>query len=228
MSSLRVSAIISAYFASRFLPGRLDNLMEQTLVPEIVVICQAGTQEEYIARQFEIKNIITTPGIPTIYRAWNIGIVNSCGKYIVNANSDDLYTPDGLENMADILDENPDYAVVYGNYLRSSNYQETTNSRMNNRSGGFDELRRGYFVGPMPMWRRTLHEKYGLFDEEMRVAGDYEFCLRIAAQGEKFYHLDRIVGTYLNRADSAEHSNPIALKYETKLVQERYGKAVMA
>jgi glycosyltransferase involved in cell wall biosynthesis len=224
----KVTAIVSAYYAKRFIASRLANLMEQTLVPEIIVVCQAGSDEESVARKCCGARTILTPGIPTIYDAWNIGIAKATGEYICNANSDDLYAPDGIEEMANALDEHRDCAVVYGDCWRAEKYQDSAVGRMNRRTGGYPELLAGYFVGPMPMWRKSLHEKYGVFDDQMRICGDYEFFLRIAAYGEKFYRLDRIVGTYLRRADSAEHANPILLKMETKLVQERYGKAVTA
>lgn len=31
------------------------------------------------------------------------------------------------------------------------------------------------YVGPHPVCRREMHERYGGFDEDMTVAGDYEF-----------------------------------------------------
>lgn len=229
MITPKVTAIVSAYYANRFIAGRIENLLAQTLIPEIVVVCQPGGSEEITAHRFNLRTILTV-GVPTIYNAWNIGVAHSNGEYICNANSDDLYAPDGIEEMAAALDEHRDCAVVYGDCWRTDKYQdpEQTVARMNRRTGGYPELLAGYFVGPMPMWRKSLHEKYGMFDDQMRICGDYEFFLRIAAYGEKFYHLDRVVGTYLRRADSAEHSNPILLKMETKLIQERYGKAVVA
>jgi hypothetical protein len=230
MSCPKVSAIISAYYAAPYLRGRLDNLCDLSLTPEIIVICQAESDEYNIVKGWKpaVDLIITTLGVPTIYASWNTGIEAAHGEYIANANSDDLYTINALRDMAHVLDLHPDCAVVYGDHLKSVEYKGKPISRANRSSGGFEELKKRYFVGPMPMWRKSLHDKYGLFDPEMRVSGDYEFFLRIAAHGEKFFYLDEIVGTYLWRKNSAEHSNPIAMKYEDQLIRERYGKAVRA
>jgi hypothetical protein len=58
----------------------------------------------------------------------------------------------------------------------------------------------GCFIGPHPMWRRSLHQKYGYFDGTYESAGDYEFWLRIS-HGEKLLHVPLVLGLYYgNRA----------------------------
>lgn len=225
MITPKVTAIVSAYYAEQYLEGRICNLLMQSPIPEIVVVCQVGGVEEEIAKQHwsahEDIRIVHTLDIPTIYDAWNQAIRFSTGKYIVNANSDDRFEYDALKDMAKELDLFPDRAMVYG----ASNVIDIfgkINNIIGNRDGNFDRLKNDYFVGPMPMWRRSLHDKYGWFDETFQVAGDYEFWLRCAKGGEKFYRLPRVVGTYLKRPDSAEHRQPIVAKYENKLVRERF------
>ena len=47
-----------------------------------------------------------------------------------------------------------------------------------------------------PMWRKTIHEKYGEFDESFRSAGDWEMWLRAASQGSQFKKIDGTLGLY--------------------------------
>jgi hypothetical protein len=46
------------------------------------------------------------------------------------------------------------------------------------------------------MWRKSLHDKFGYFEEKYRSASDWEFWLRCAFGGSKFYKLNKPLGLY--------------------------------
>lgn len=225
-----VTAIISAYYAEQYLAGRIDNLLGQTLVPEIIVVCQKGSQEGYIAtfpywhnKQVEI---IETEGIPTIYAAWNLALAQAQGEFVTNANCDDRLRPNALEILAHELATHPRYAVAYGDQEIVEKLDGPVAGKYEWIEGGYPELMRGCFMGPMPMWRRSLHDTYGVFDDSMHIAGDYEFWCRIASHGERFFHIRGVVGTYLKRENSAEHREPLRAAWETARIRARYSMEV--
>ena len=39
------------------------------------------------------------------------------------------------------------------------------------------------YTGAQPVWRKSIHDKIGLFDENYEVVGDYEFVLRAVSRG---------------------------------------------
>jgi glycosyltransferase involved in cell wall biosynthesis len=224
--SAKVSAIVSAYYAEEYLRGRLTNLMAGSLVPEIIVVCQADSPEHLITEEYQ-KHIATviTRDVPTIYEAWNIGIAKSSGQYITNANSDDRFEPTAIERMAKVLDKYKGIGVAYGNVDIIEKIDGEPVGQYNWREGGYSELiNEGCFLSPMPMWRSVLHDKHGYFDESFRVAGDYEFWLRIAKAGTKFMKLDKPVGRYLKRPDSAEHREPVRTIHETARARAMHRK----
>ena len=221
-----VSAIVSAYYAEKFLKGRLENLLQQTKRPEILVVCTKNSVEEKIAKAFtdpEVR-VIVTDGIPGIYEAWNIGIRAASSDFLTNANSDDRLRPNALEIMAATLRKMKKFAVVYGNQEIVEKLDGNPIGIFEWAEGGLDELLKGCFLGPMPMWRKSLHTKYGYFDESFKVAGDYEFWLRLAAKGEMFYHINAPVGTYLQRKDSAEHRESMRALWETARARAMHRK----
>ena len=59
--------------------------------------------------------IVLTEDVPTVYRAWNLGIKAAEGQYITNANADDRHHPLAYTLMAAILDARPDIDLVYHN-----------------------------------------------------------------------------------------------------------------
>ena len=53
------------------------------------------------------------------------------------------------------------------------------------------------FIGAQPVWRKSLHDKIGMFDESYEVVGDYEFFLRAASKGCNFIHEPKAEGIML-------------------------------
>jgi glycosyltransferase involved in cell wall biosynthesis len=215
---MTVSAIISAYYAKDLIRARLDNLMYQIPRPEIVVVAQHSSIEAAIAKTYPVK-LIQTADIPTIYVAWNMAIIESTGEYITNANCDDHIYSGSYAEMAKVLNDNPDIGLVYGD----ENQTDGKTNRLKQRpQGDFSLLTKMCFVGPMPMWRKSLHDKFGYFNERFKVCGDYEFWLRIAVNGTKFHHIPRTLGLYLNRPNSAEHRQRTVAIAEKEFLQRTY------
>jgi glycosyltransferase involved in cell wall biosynthesis len=214
----KISAITSTYRGERFLRGCLEDLESQTIAKEIeIIVIDSGSEqdEKSIVQEFQTRfdNIvyIRTEKKETVYAAWNRGLKHARGEYVTNANVDDRHIPFALEKLSKVLDENEHIALVYGDVAITT--QENSNIDTASISGYFlfsdfyhERLYKDCFVGPQPLWRKSLHNKYGYFDPFYTSAGDYEYWLRIA-KTEEFYHLSETLGLYLDSPDSAEHRN---------------------
>ena len=226
-----VSAIVSAYYAEEYLEGRLANLTAQTPQPEIVVICKRESREHDITLDFMRRNdaaitVIVTDDIPTVYKAWNVGIEAASGDFITNSNCDDRLYPGALAKLAAAMDGNKKYSVAYANVDIVETIGGAPVGRYEWAEGGIQALMTGCFLGPMPMWRKSLHAKYGGFDADMHSAGDYEFWMRLAKAGEKFFHVRECVGAYLKRPNSAEHRFKLRSIWEQARARGRYREGV--
>ena len=232
---VRVSAIVSTYNASDFIEGCLQDLIAQTLFKkgelEIIVI-DSGSEEnekgivQQYAQRFPNIMYMRTPNRETLYKSWNRGIKLASGDYITNANTDDRHRKDAFEIMAGFLDNNSSISLVYPRQIETSTPHETfatTQSRklMDWPIYSYEELERHCIIGSQPMWRASLHEEYGLFREELKSAGDYEFWLRIGKK-ENFYRHPDVLGLYLRNPEGIEHSSTVGEK-ETIAIWEEYG-----
>ena len=232
-----VSAIVSVYNAEKYLKGCLEDLLSQSIAQMVeIIIVDSGSieNEKSIANRFQERydNIqyIRTENRETVYAAWNRAIKAARGKYITNANADDRHRSDAFEIMVRILDQKPEIALVYADCLIT----ETENETFDKCSpvGAYKWLdwnreqliNRGCFMGPQPMWRRSLHDEYGYFDPEYVTSGDYEFWLRIS-QTNVFYHISEYLGLYLRSPQSIEHSNREKQRVENKRLLNMYRKA---
>jgi len=229
-----VSAIVSTYNSERFLRGCLEDLENQTIADKLeIIVVNSGSEqnEEQIVKEFQRRydNIvyIKTDRRESVYAAWNRGIKVARGKFITNANTDDRHRKDALEIMAKTLQANPDIALVYADQIRT----DTPNDTFENHHGtellkrppySRDRLLFGCCVGSQPMWRKSLHEQFGYFDESLTCAGDWDFWLRIS-QKYDFKHIPEYLGLYYYNPEGIEHSRKIHSLYERYIVGKRYG-----
>jgi len=227
----KVSAIVSAYKADRYMRGLMEDLIDQSETSmEIVVVCQEGSLERSIAEGFvdETKKpvkIVTTRDVPTVYRAWNLGIAQASGQFLTNANTDDRHQRHAYRTMANILSGNPSLDLVYHDSVISWENdtwdewwakwkgKEITMGREVGEPGMFAwpdysryALTQGCFIGPQPMWRANLHQFHGGFSDVMESAGDYEFWLRVSREAN-FKHVPIPMGLYRGRENGIELSD---------------------
>lgn len=231
-----VTAIVSTYNDARFLEGCLEDLARQTIADKLeIVVVDSGSEqnEREIVASFQQRHkdisvtYIRTEERETVYAAWNRAIQVARGKYLTNANVDDRRREDALELMVAYLDAHPEVALVYADAVVTRT--ENALFRSPGDVVGFfkwpdydpKHLFQICYVGPQPMWRRSLHSRYGYFDPTFRSAGDYEFWLRIA-QHERFGHLPDLLGLYLWRDSSVEHRDQALSLRESEVARARY------
>ena len=228
-----VSALVSVYNAERFMRGLLDDLEAQTIADRLeIIVIDAGSQQNERAIVAEYQQLydnivyLRAPGPCSVYAAWNLGIAAAHGQFLTNANADDRHRADAFERMAGALAQRADIALVYADVLITERENETfeNNSAVNAANWeDFDaaRLRQDCFVGPQPMWRRALHARYGSFDEQLQVAGDWEFWLRCAPP-EVFLHLNEVLGLYLRSPQSRENRDRPLARHEAQQVRTRH------
>ncbi len=237
--SFKVTAIVSVYKAEKFIRNCIEDLVCQTLYKkgqlEIVIInSNSPESEEEIIKDYESKydNIVylKTERREPIYKAWNRGVKLATGKYLTNANVDDCHREDALEIMANELDENENISLVYADiFLTKIANQKFVDAEV------YDETKRPNFseeilydgcrIGPQPMWRKSLHDQVGYFNESFFSAGDYEFWSRLVFKyGKRFKHINQTLGLYLYNESGIELGNWSVSQKESALVVNSYKK----
>jgi len=226
-----VCAIISAYKSEKgWVKRRIDNLMESSVIPEqIAVSVQKGSMEEeeleILREEYKFVtniDVLRTDDIPTLYKTWNdLGAMCTC-DYIINANLDDYIYPYGLWRMSTLLDRNLDVDVVYGNCDVCVERGLDVVTVFNWAEGGYERLKHGCFLGPFPMWRKSLHDEGYWYDPELVAVGDYDFWLRLARDGKRFMKVyGEPVGLYTERQESIAHKySRIAIIEESILMDK--------
>jgi glycosyltransferase involved in cell wall biosynthesis len=191
----KVSVIVSLYKAASKLPTFLAMLRQQTLLAEgrveIVFVDSGSPTDEYAVFSREMAE----SGLPAVYLrsatretiqgAWNRGIQMARGEYLTFLGVDEGIHPSCLETLAGELDRHASVDWVMANSI-------VTNV---DRKGVFDNdimiydradyrQDRAYldstflsYVGGL--YRRSVHDRFGYYDEGFTAAGDTEFKNRI-------------------------------------------------
>lgn len=203
----RVSIITSLYNGDEFIAGFLSDITRQTIFNqcELIIINanspgnEEGVIQEYMQRFPNIvyKRLIDDPGL---YAVWNMGIKMARADFITNANIDDRRNPESLAIHAAALEQNSKIDLVYSEYRVT----EVPNESFEHSSSQYTvypcefspNLMHKCLPGPQPMWRKSLHDKYGYFDESFKSAGDFEMWNRAASKGAQFKRVPGISGLY--------------------------------
>jgi glycosyltransferase len=142
-----------------------------------------GTQEVLQGHREELAVLVSEPD-EGIYFGLNKGIARATGDVIGLLHADDLYADSTiLARVAEAFDD-PAVEAVYGDLVYVAK-EDTTRVIRCWRSGEFRPSRLGWgWMPPHPtlFLRRSLYQRFGLFDTRYRIAADYDLMLRMLTQ----------------------------------------------
>jgi len=216
---------------SKYMKGFLDNLSTQTHKDLEIVLDHNDPSDEEVKlveeynEQYDNILHIKVEGVDPIGTSMNRCIEYATGDYLCIWNVDDLRTPDSIEVMAKTLDENPDVDFVYGNYVIVPRFGGTEGQYVD-ETGREDELTTGMILGPYFMFRKSILEKSGVFDEQLVQGADYDLALRLALNG-KGLHLPINLGYYLNEGLGQSTKPNSKQPIERTVIELRYNIRVL-
>lgn len=231
----KVSIITSLYKSKEFIRSFMADIIKQTIFNQCeLIIINANSPNKDTEKQVIAPYLKKYPNIlyfeldedPGIYAIWNLAIQLSQGEYITNANADDRLRHDCYQIYAQFLDTHPYIDLVYSNFYVSYRFLETfaqaenlfytqkeTIELLKMPPFSLEHLKICCLPNDHPMWRKSMHEKYGFFDPTFKSAGDYEFWLRAVRLGAKFHGISKPLGVHF--------VNPCGLSTNPSTIKQR-------
>ena len=185
----RVSVIIPAYNAEPFVADAVNSILRQGYSNlEIIVVNDGSTDgTAAVLSGFGDAIVAVTQENRGQAAARNVGIRRATGALIGFLDADDLWTDDHVSSMLPYLrDDHYDFVRGYAQYIRAV---------------GTPEEERSEKVYLMPLvasclYKKSLIDAVGLFDESMRQGEDFDWHVRIAEYGGKEKKIEEVAMLY--------------------------------
>jgi cellulose synthase/poly-beta-1,6-N-acetylglucosamine synthase-like glycosyltransferase len=224
-----ITAVASCFRGEKYLPAFLDSCAAQTIAGETEILLvhnDPSDAERRLVTAFaaEHPGLLTHLVVPreALAVSTNRALASAQGRYVTIWNVDDLRTADSLELCARTLDEHPEIGFTYGDFVLVDKFEETAGPRVRVPSFDRREFTRSMHLGPFYMWRRSLCEEFGYWDEQLRMGGDFDYAIRLAlaSDGRK---TDGVLGYYLNEGLGLSTSAASLQPVEGAVLALRYG-----
>ena len=206
----KITVLVAIYKAGKFIEAKIENLKKQTIFKDCNIIllnCQDLDKESHYYKEFFSDNDNITEifhyNHVKLYKSWNNGIQETSSKYIINSNVDDMWDPNYLKECVKFLDNNESYACVTSQILVTDIPNQYDHTSWKHVSKIPSDTYPNTTAGPSPMWRRSLHKKYGYFGD-YHVVGDDKMWEKWYAGGEKFGLINRDMVLYYMSVNSLE------------------------
>lgn len=165
-----------------------------------------------------------------IYNAMNKGIRMASGEYVQILNSADCLASDEVtERMMKALTETGCPSILYGNMIKCF----PDGRRMVDKCFAGQEISMlGMFTGTLnhdPAYiRRELFEKYGFYDESLKIVSDWKWYLQsIILGGEKPRYVDMDV-TLFDMTGISETNKDLDKTERKQVLEQLFPKAILA
>jgi len=205
-----LSAIVRTYDRPKLLARALDSIAAQTYRDvEAVVVNDAGPDVAELLSRYDGKltiRYVHRPRNGGLVAAVNDGVRAATGTYVGYLDDDDLWYPDHAARLIDALERTgaavsygncvAEYADVAGDALIPREYAIFTDRDFEKDAYLYDNLATVHSY----VHRRDLFDRFGLFDEAMGAADDWEMWLRMTREID-FVHVDRVTVEYSWRRD---------------------------
>lgn len=176
---MKISLITISFNSEDSILETFKSVKNQSFKDYKYLLIDGGSEDGTLTiakNQDHISKIVSEPD-NGIYDALNKGIKNSTGEIIGFLNSDDaFYDENSLQQIFDTFDDNTD--CVFGDLIYTDKNEKVK------RVWRGSKFKKGSFKkGWMPAHptfycRRSVYEKFGLYDGSYKIAGDFELMLR--------------------------------------------------
>ena len=226
---MKISVIVPSYNQADYLSAALASICTQDHPDVEVLVFDGGSTDGSL--EILQQSSFEAGGRPIRWvsqkdngqaDAINLGLRASTGDVLAYLNSDDVYYPGALSTVAAHFAAHPDCLALYG---RAHHLHADGSILEEYPTEPWDYERlldTCYLCQPAVFWRREVIERFGVFDDTLRYALDYEYWLRLG-QEISFDYLDRdfLAGSRLH-ADTKTLSQRVPVHLELAQAVKKY------
>ena len=163
----------------------------------------------------------------SLYASWNRGVALAKNDIIGFWNVDDARYPDAVADAMKLVKENGAELVYFPFIIKwylkffgrpfLVKWKKIIPPVFDRR-----EFTRSMHCGPVFIFSRALYDKVGPFDEQFKIVGDFDWCVRAAKISDKFMLSDKVAGVFKRTGDTLSGGNQ-RHAVENNIVYARHG-----
>lgn len=191
----RISIITPSFNQARFLEAAIASVLSQDYPNFEYIIIDGGSTDgsvEIIKKYCSRISYWVSEKDEGMYHAINKGLRIASGEILAYLNSDDLYLPGAFRVAVEHFQKEPKAALIcgdclfideHGDYLYTYRYPPFKLRR-------YAALSWSSIAQPTTFWKNSIQQAGIYFDEDFKMAGDFDFYLRVG----QHFRIDHIKG----------------------------------
>jgi len=182
----KISVVMSVYNGEKHLRESIESILNQTFTDFEFIIVNDGSTDNSL----EIIKSYDDERIKIINNEENIGLTKSLNKaikqargvYIARQDADDISLSNRLELQFKFLEKHPEVALLgTGIYVIDENGDEIE-KRIMHPNPKRSLLKGNRFIHGSVMFRKSVIDELGAYNETLRYSQDYELWLRLSKE----------------------------------------------
>lgn len=204
---MKSSIVISCYNLGEYLSDLISsiwNVVNRDNV-EVILMNDGSTDQVTLDELYRIRT--TYPNIQVfnqknsgLAEARNNGIKRAKGEYIIPLDADNKLNPNFIDSVIKIFKENPEIDIIHGDAL----FFGEREGLWKGKPFDWNEMVMNNYIDACAAFRKEVWTSLKGYDKGMPFMGfeDWDFWLRAANKGFKFYYLNEISFEYRVRNGS--------------------------
>jgi len=179
------SVIIPTHNRPQLLRRAVESARTAGADVEVVVIDDASTdQTAELCRSLTDITYVRAERNQGVAGARNLGLVASHGEYVTFLDDDDIRLPGSLERQIEMLEREPDAAMIYGRAILGDEHGQPTDRSYPDECPAGDLfwklLTRNFIPCGTVVFRRECLTRIGLLDDQAAGIDDWDLWVRIS------------------------------------------------
>ena len=203
---MKISVVIPTFNRISLVARAIDSVLKQSLNPYEIIVVDDGSDDgtsEMIQNKYKSIKLIQQQN-NGVSAARNNGIKHAKGDWIALLDSDDEWKPNKLEKQINALSEDPDCFFCHTNETWIRNGIRINQGKRHKKYGGyiFDKCLDICRISPSSvLFKKSILEHVGLFDDDLHVCEDYDLWLRITLNHKILFIDEPLIIKYGGHSD---------------------------
>ena len=178
-----ISCVLPTYNGAKYLQKALDAISSQDFESfEVLIVDDCSTDETPTIAQAHCHRdsrfrVIRNSRNLKLPASINVGFREARGKYWTWSSDDNFHNPDAFRILSETLDRRSEVGLVYTDQILVDEFGQVTQHA---RAIAPGMLVFGNTVGASFLYRKAVAEQAGEYDENLFLAEDFDYWLRIS------------------------------------------------